>query len=192
MIFTKNLIHSFLQKERANAKLFVKFEQVDLGNHGGTSTRFDQEAACIGNYDEHLEERRSFALDCAQDRAHEVQANLSDNGPGIVRPMLYSAVKDFWLDFPSEFSQKFMPREDSTILLEDEGGNEYKTSYEVKHLGLSEGWAAFVEEHKLQVGDALIFHLIKPHKFKVYIVRADQLSEVDGALALMSLSGQAR
>ncbi|KAK6946128.1 B3 DNA binding domain [Dillenia turbinata] len=112
-------------------------------------------------------------------------------------------------DFPSKFTQKFMPREGATILLEDEDGNEYPTSYEVKHLGLSAGWAAFAE-HNLQVGDALVFHLIMPHKFKwdivmilnlillihnlvqVYIVRADQLSQVDGALALMSLSAQAR
>lgn len=53
------------------------------------------------------------------------------------------------------------------IVLEDESGNEYDTKYLVEKIGLSAGWRGFSIAHKLVEGDVLIFHLIKPSKFKV-------------------------
>jgi hypothetical protein len=36
-------------------------------------------------------------------------------------------------------------------------------------VGLSAGWRGFSIAHKLLVGDIVIFHLVKPSKFKVVI-----------------------
>ncbi|XP_054823658.1 B3 domain-containing protein Os01g0234100-like isoform X2 [Prosopis cineraria] len=52
---------------------------------------------------------------------------------------------------------------------------------------LSAGWRQFSAAHKLQEGDVLVFQLVEPSKFKVYIVRANGLSELDGAVSLPNL-----
>ncbi|KAK6916471.1 B3 DNA binding domain [Dillenia turbinata] len=158
---------TLVESERANAKPYVKFEQVDSDNNAGTSIRFNQEAACVGNSNKLLEEKQSFALGSPEDRAHEFQANLSENGPSIVRTMPHSTVTaGYWLNFPAEFSRRYMPRRDASFMLEAEDQVAYITRYKVAQRGLSAGWRTFAKEHDLKEGDALVFHLVRPHKFK--------------------------
>lgn len=40
-------------------------------------------------------------------------------------------------------------------------------------------WRAFAAEHQLAEGDCLVFQLIEPTKFKVYIVRASSYNKTD-------------
>ncbi|KAL8546287.1 hypothetical protein ACS0TY_006128 [Phlomoides rotata] len=79
---------------------------------------------------------------------------------------------------------------DSAVVLEDESGEEFTIKYIAHKTGLSAGWRKFVAGNKLLEGDALIFQLIGPCRFKVYIVRANDLNEVDGALSLLTLDSQ--
>ncbi|GFZ13394.1 AP2/B3-like transcriptional factor family protein [Actinidia rufa] len=41
-----------------------------------------------------------------------------------------------------------------------------------RRTGFSGGWRAFALDHKLDDGDAVVFELIEPTRFKVYVVRA--------------------
>lgn len=55
-----------------------------------------------------------------------------------------------------------------------------------KRTGISGGWRAFALDHKLDDGDALVFELVEPTRFKVYIVRvssSDSLTEEEGCEA---------
>ncbi|GFY86501.1 hypothetical protein Acr_05g0001400 [Actinidia rufa] len=52
---------------------------------------------------------------------------------------------------------------------------------------LAQGGESFAAAHNLVEGDVLIFQLVEPNKFKVYVVRANDLTEVDGALGLLNL-----
>jgi hypothetical protein len=53
------------------------------------------------------------------------------------------------------------------MVLEDEDGVEFPATYIGKRVGLSGGWRAFALEHKLDDGDALVFELTEPTRFKV-------------------------
>lgn len=53
------------------------------------------------------------------------------------------------------------------IVLEDEENSEYEAIFISKRTGLSGGWRAFALDHKLDDGDALVFELIEPTRFKV-------------------------
>lgn len=53
------------------------------------------------------------------------------------------------------------------MVLEDENGLEYDAIYIGNRTGLSGGWRAFAMDHKLEDGDALVFELVKPDRFKV-------------------------
>ncbi|XP_011000328.1 PREDICTED: B3 domain-containing protein Os01g0234100-like isoform X2 [Populus euphratica] len=121
-------------------------------------------------------------------RAKEIQSNLSPELPSIIKHMLPSNVtRVFWLHFPKRFCEAYLPKEDTMIVLEDERGKSYETKYLARKVGLSAGWRGFSIDHKIMEGDVLIFHLVEPAKFKVYIVRVNDSEEVDGALALLKL-----
>ena len=59
--------------------------------------------------------------------------------------------------------------QDTAIFLEDESGEAFETKYLVEKVGLSAGWRGFSISHKLMGGDIVVFHLVKPSKFKVVI-----------------------
>ena len=59
--------------------------------------------------------------------------------------------------------------QDTAIVLEDESGEAFETKYLVEKVGLSAGWRGFSISHKLMGGDIVVFHLVKPSKFKVVI-----------------------
>ncbi|CAI9765566.1 unnamed protein product [Fraxinus pennsylvanica] len=124
----------------------------------------------------------------AQERAQEVQANLPANFPSFVKHMLKSHVTGgFWLGLPKPFCDAHLPKHDETVILVDENGEEYSTKYLIGKNGLSGGWRGFSLAHKLLEGDVLVFQLIHLCKFKVYIVRASRLTEIDGAIGLLNL-----
>lgn len=53
------------------------------------------------------------------------------------------------------------------MILEDERGMEYKVKYLGEKAGLSGGWRGFAIDHNLEIGDALVFELTEPTRFKV-------------------------
>ncbi|KAK9096900.1 hypothetical protein Sjap_022397 [Stephania japonica] len=126
-------------------------------------------------------------------RAEEVQAKLDPKFPSFVKSMVPSHVATgFWMGLPAQFCSMYLPKQDAVIFLIDEDGNEYTTKFLPEKTGLSGGWKGFSSAHKLVVGDALVFQLIKTTKFKVYILRAYDLAEVDGALGLLGLDSHGK
>ncbi|KAF8376773.1 hypothetical protein HHK36_031560 [Tetracentron sinense] len=133
------------------------------------------------------------AKSSALERAQEVQSNLDPEFLSVVKSMLRSHVTaGFWLGLPSQFCELHLPKQDAPITLVDENGDEYQTKYLAEKKGLSGGWRGFSIAHKLLEGDVLVFQLVKATRFKVYIVRANGLDEVDGALCLLNLDACAK
>ncbi|CAK7329862.1 unnamed protein product [Dovyalis caffra] len=106
-------------------------------------------------------------------RAEQIQSSLEAEFPSFVKPMLQSHVTGgFWLGLPVPFCKTHLPHYDEMITLEDEKEEESETKYLAGKTGLSGGWRGFAIEHDLVDGDALVFQLVNPKRFKVYIVRA--------------------
>ncbi|KAK4424190.1 B3 domain-containing protein [Sesamum alatum] len=123
----------------------------------------------------------------AMEQAKEVQANLSPHFPSFSKVMLRSHVSGgFWLGLPKKFCHCHLPKNDETMVLVNENEDEYHAKYLVHKTGLSGGWRGFSVAHKLLESDVVVFQLIEPRKFKLYIVRARRLSEVDGAITLLN------
>lgn len=107
----------------------------------------------------------------AMDRAKELLATLDDSCPKFAKTLVRSNVTvGFWMHLPMWFCKLHMPMHDATINVETENG-EYMISYISERTALSGGWKAFCGFHKLREGDVLVFLLVKPLSFKVYIVR---------------------
>nr|XP_043626893.1 B3 domain-containing protein At3g19184-like [Erigeron canadensis]XP_043626895.1 B3 domain-containing protein At3g19184-like [Erigeron canadensis] len=115
----------------------------------------------------------------ASGRADELHSTLQPGFPSFVKPMLQSHVSGgFWLGLPIHF-KKHLPKRDEIMTLVDEDGDDWKAKYLPRKTGLSGGWKGFAEDHKLLDGDALVFQLIKPTVFKVYIIRVNQADDSD-------------
>ncbi|KAH7866360.1 hypothetical protein Vadar_019351 [Vaccinium darrowii] len=120
------------------------------------------------------DEDRAYAID----RAEALQSGLESSFPSFVKPMLQSHVTGgFWLGLPIHFCEKHLPNHDEFIALLDEDDNESPTKYLADKRGLSAGWRGFAIDHELVDGDALVFHLIEPTMFKVYIIRVNDKDE---------------
>lgn len=116
----------------------------------------------------------------AVERAEELQSGLETDFPSFVKPMLQSHVTGgFWLGLPVHFCKMHLPKHDEMISLVDEDGNESPVKYLAEKTGLSGGWRGFAIDHELVDGDALVFQLIKPTKFQVYIIKPDQSKDGD-------------
>ncbi|CAL8176501.1 unnamed protein product [Prunus armeniaca] len=127
---------------------------------------------------------QSFVLE----RAKEVEASLDPKFPTLLKVMLPSHVTGcFWLGLPKKFCCDHLLKQDTMIVLEDENGEEFETKYLAEKVGLSGGWRGFSMSHKLLEGDIVIFHVVTPSKFKVYIIRSNGLDEADCAVGLMRL-----
>ncbi|PQQ02336.1 titin homolog isoform X2 [Prunus yedoensis var. nudiflora] len=107
-------------------------------------------------------EERSAAFKAAE----KLQENLQTENPSFVKSMVRSH------GLPSKFCEDHLAKTGSDMVLEDEDGNEYDAVYIGKRAGLSGGWRGFALEHKLDDGDALVFELTEPARFKIYIVKA--------------------
>lgn len=80
---------------------------------------------------------------------------------------------------PTRFCENHLPKSTVDIVLEDEEGAEYEAVYISKRTGLSGGWRAFALDHKLDDGDALVFDLVEPTKFKVGCLVLDPNSHLN-------------
>ncbi|KAL7125296.1 hypothetical protein ABFS83_14G108300 [Erythranthe nasuta] len=106
------------------------------------------------------------------DRAHAIQANLSPNFPNFLKTMRKSYVTGkFWLILPKPFCDAHIPKKDGWIVLLDENDRGHNTKYLVGSHSLSSGWKSFSVAHELREGDVLVFQLIEPCKFKIYIAK---------------------
>nr|GMD64745.1 B3 domain-containing protein At3g19184-like [Ipomoea batatas] len=116
-------------------------------------------------------------LDAIQ-RAEDLEAGLDNQFPSFIKPMLQSHVTGgFWLGLPVQFCKAHLPKRDEMITLVDENGDESDTKYLAMKTGLSGGWRGFALDHELVDGDALVFQLIEPTRFKVYIIRVNEAEE---------------
>ncbi|XP_020591264.1 B3 domain-containing protein Os06g0194400-like [Phalaenopsis equestris] len=112
------------------------------------------------------------AREYATEKALELQSQLDPTHPSFVKPMLISHVTGgFWLGLSKQFCTSHLPNRDTWFTLIDEDDEETQTLYLAPKTGLSAGWRGFSIAHELVDGDALVFHLIKPTAFKVYIIR---------------------
>ncbi|OMO85263.1 hypothetical protein COLO4_21689 [Corchorus olitorius] len=118
------------------------------------------------------DEERAYATEKAQHLESKLQSE--SDFPTFVKPMLHSHITGgFWLGLPGHFCRTYLPKHEKTIItLVDEEGEEFPTIYLVEKTGLSGGWRGFSIDHNLVDGDALVFQLVAPTEFKVYIIRA--------------------
>ncbi|CAN0841167.1 B3 domain-containing protein Os01g0234100 [Linum grandiflorum] len=116
-------------------------------------------------------------------KAQEVRDSLPENLPTMIKAMLPSSVYS-GLRLERGFGAMHLPGDDTMIDLEDEDGLIHSAKYLVRKNGLSGGWKAFCIHHKLVPGDVLVFQLVEPTKFKVYIVRERKSDEIDVDLGL--------
>lgn len=126
-------------------------------------------------------------------RAEEFMLSLSNDQPSFLKTLVRSHVGScFWMGLPVPFCKIHLPGKDTEVILENENGEEFPIKYIANKTGLSAGWRKFVAGSKLVEGDVLIFQLIGPCRFKVYIIRSNDLNEVDGALSLLILDSQTK
>ncbi|XP_076911627.1 putative B3 domain-containing protein At5g58280 [Bidens hawaiensis] len=122
-----------------------------------------------------LEEVRMASYEArvkAMKSAEKLQSNLQSEYPSFVKSMVRSHVYScFWLGLPQRFCKTHLPKSTVNMVLEDEDANEYEAVFISSRTGLSGGWRAFALEHKLDDGDALVFELVHPTRFKIYIVK---------------------
>nr|XP_043607284.1 B3 domain-containing protein Os01g0234100-like [Erigeron canadensis] len=127
-------------------------------------------------------------------RAQEVRSSLGTEHPSCIKLMvkahLDSTTGGYWMGFSHQWARMYLSKTDREMLIEDEDGEIYQIKYNSDKSGLSAGWRKFATGHNLLEGDALVFHLVDPFKFKVYIIRANDLNEVDGALGLLNLEAR--
>jgi hypothetical protein len=70
---------------------------------------------------------------------------------------------------PAGFCNKYLPKHDTDIVLEDENGNNHNTNYLGGKQGLSAGWRGFAINHDIKVGDVVVFELVSTTKFKASV-----------------------
>uniref|UniRef100_A0A1D1Y4V5 B3 domain-containing protein Os06g0194400 n=1 Tax=Anthurium amnicola TaxID=1678845 RepID=A0A1D1Y4V5_9ARAE len=122
------------------------------------------------------------AREYAEEKAIALQSQLASKFPNLIKLMLQSHVTGgFWLGLPKQFCVKHLPRKDTRMTLVDEDGKQSPTLYLAEKTGLSAGWRGFSIDHGLVDGDALVFELVTPTKFKVYIIRQSGYYEADEA-----------
>ncbi|GMI88229.1 hypothetical protein like AT3G19184 [Hibiscus trionum] len=123
------------------------------------------------------DEERAYATE----RAEHLESTLGSEYPSFVKPMLQSHVTGgFWLGLPNQFCKKNLPHRDTMMTLVDEEGEEFAAKYLAEKTGLSGGWRGFSIDHNLVDGDALVFQLVAPTEFKVYIIRVYDSEDREG------------
>ncbi|KAI3813352.1 hypothetical protein L1987_18073 [Smallanthus sonchifolius] len=119
-------------------------------------------------------------------KAGELQSSLGTENPSCIKIVKANVDSAYWMGFPLWFGKLFLPKTDCEMEIEDENGEIHHIKYIPQSTGLSAGWKKFAVGHNLVEGDVLVFHLVESHKFKVYIIRANDLNKVDGALSLLN------
>ncbi|KAF6137031.1 hypothetical protein GIB67_030795 [Kingdonia uniflora] len=122
------------------------------------------------------------ASTCAKKRAEEVQRNLDPKYPSIVRPLCSYNVgssTNQLQHLPPSFYNLYLPNQDVTFTWVDEDTGDCKVKFKYASRRLGCGWRRFSAAQELVVGDAMVFHLVKPDELKVYIIREYSLSGVN-------------
>ncbi|KAM7255674.1 hypothetical protein ACFE04_008572 [Oxalis oulophora] len=110
----------------------------------------------------------------------EFVSNLPTNYPSFKKTLVRSNCSyGYWMHIPMRFCKMYMPRHDTRFFLESEDKQTYTANYIAERTALSGGWKAFATAHQLNEGDVLIFHLVEPYKFKVYVVRPNDSAQAD-------------
>ncbi|KAI3900001.1 hypothetical protein MKW98_000901 [Papaver atlanticum] len=137
----------------------------------------------LGDYPVASETERAYATR----KSEKLESDLirDDGFPCFAKSMLHSHVcRGFWLVisrlsflrfgvlkcrlFLLHFATNtYLPERNEIITLVDESGEEFETYYLAKKMGLSAGWRRFAIVHGLIDGDASVFQLVEPMKFKV-------------------------
>ncbi|KAB2057952.1 hypothetical protein ES319_A11G202700v1 [Gossypium barbadense] len=167
------------KRKKCQSETIIKPAVSDCGEkkRGSMKNKDVGDGRCIA-------EIKSPAMICAE----EIQSNLEPEFPSFAKSLVRSHVGScFWMGLPGMFCKTHLPRKDTTITLEDESGNQFHVKYYADKTGLSAGWRQFCSAHNLLEGDVLVFQLVEPTKFKIYIIRANDLNELDGALGLLNL-----
>ncbi|KAK8698941.1 hypothetical protein V6N13_115043 [Hibiscus sabdariffa] len=125
-------------------------------------------------------EERAYATE----RAEHLESTLESQYPSFVKPMLQSH------GLPNHFCKKNLPHHDVMMTLVDEEGEEFAAKYLADKTGLSGGWRGFSIDHNLVDGDALVFQLVAPTEFKVYIVRAYNSEDRGGGEEMEEREGE--
>ncbi|KAF6176138.1 hypothetical protein GIB67_023429 [Kingdonia uniflora] len=155
---------------------FVYFDKegavgMEVADHDETSAR---KGTCVDN---------DKTITGATERAKEFQKNLDPKHPSFVKVMVRSHVSGCCLvGLPSQFIRSYLPKNDMTFSLVDENAKTFSVKFVGR--GFSAGWRLFTTTHNLVEGDALVFQLIKPDEFKVFIIKAESLSVVNGGFGL--------
>ncbi|KAJ0726819.1 putative transcription factor B3-Domain family [Helianthus annuus] len=127
----------------------------------------------------------------AMTKAVEVRLSLGTEHPSFIKIMKGQVVIAGPMAFPITFWKLFvLPKVDSEMVIEDENREIYHVKYCYKQPGLSAGWKKFAAGHNLLDGDVLVFHLVEPYKFKVYIVRANDLKKADDLITRLNLEAR--
>ncbi|XP_071701046.1 uncharacterized protein [Rutidosis leptorrhynchoides] len=122
------------------------------------------------------------------ERAWFFLQRLDKELPKFGKCMLPSNVMySFWMILPTKFCVMHLPDHDSTIILVDESGKEFKTNFLKARHGLSGGWRGFTAAQRLLQGDILFFCLVEPCKLQVSILRRYSLEEIEAAVCLMEM-----
>ncbi|XP_022149447.1 B3 domain-containing protein Os01g0234100-like isoform X2 [Momordica charantia] len=155
---------------------------------GGKFMSFEQNKAAYDDQCSPGEFKSSAVI-----HALEVRSKLEPEFPSFVKSLVRSHVANcFLMGLPGSFCKSYLPVRDSTMILEDEAGRNFQVKYIAHKTGLSAGWRQFSAAHRLLEGDVLVFQLVGPAKFKVYVTRASDVTEVDGALGLLNLESHTR
>ncbi|CAN1255315.1 Putative B3 domain-containing protein At5g58280 [Linum perenne] len=168
----RNLIVSYVDDFQADLDLSAKRRRSSGSRLNSSWTSYiarPLDEVRLASFEER--ERARKAAECFEE-------TLPSCHPVFVKSMVRSHVYScFWLGLPSQFCNNYLPKRDSDIILEDENGSTYDTKYLSERAGLSGGWRGFALERKLNDGDALVFQLVEPERFKVYIFRTSSVSE---------------
>ncbi|XP_039132424.1 B3 domain-containing protein Os05g0481400 [Dioscorea cayenensis subsp. rotundata] len=146
-------------------------DEVDLGELKVHRRRYTSSGNNKREYDGRIASYEEYVR--ALKRAEKLQTDLKSGQPSFAKAMVRSHVSScFWLGLPTKFCKDHLPPNEFKIVLEDEQGVEYDAIYIGNRTGLSGGWRAFAIDHHLEDGDVLVFELIEPDRFKIYIIKA--------------------
>ncbi|XP_059431897.1 B3 domain-containing protein Os01g0723500-like isoform X1 [Corylus avellana] len=89
----------------------------------------------------------------------------------------YNVDKVFILTLPALFAREHLPQCTTTIVLRNSEDRSWKVKYvsTEKSYALSQGWAVFVRDNKLKIGDICIFELLAKKEIRVHIFRRPRI-----------------
>ncbi|XP_065882161.1 putative B3 domain-containing protein At5g58280 [Euphorbia lathyris] len=125
--------------------------------------------------------------------AEKFQTSLQSGNPSFVKSMVRSHVYScFWLGLPTQFCKDHLPKKDVDMVLEDENGSTCDARFLGSRTGLSGGWRGFALDHKLDDGDAVVFELVEPNKFKLYTFKVSSPESSETQVDVAEENGSAK